>query len=133
LEEVSASVVDFASGTRIAESLHVFNTAWAGRLLGRGAVVIVVSDGWERGSAETLKKEMRVLSERCYRLVWLNPRLGQPSYEPRVEGMAAALHHVHDFLACHNMQSLEAVAAHLTRLPRRRGNGLALGNGGRAA
>ena len=82
--------------------------------------------GWERGSAETLKKEMRVLRERCYRLVWLNPRLGQPSYEPRVAGMAAALHHVDDFLTCHNLQSLSAVAAHLMQLPRQRGRALGL-------
>jgi uncharacterized protein with von Willebrand factor type A (vWA) domain len=121
LDEVSASVVDFASGTRIAESLHAFNSEWAGRLLARGAVVIIMSDGWERGSASELKKEMRILRERCHRLIWLNPRLGQPNYLPRVEGMAAALHHVDDFLSCHDMQSLEAVAAHLSALPRRRG------------
>jgi uncharacterized protein with von Willebrand factor type A (vWA) domain len=121
LDEVSASVVDFASGTRIAESLRAFNSEWAGRLLARGAVVIIMSDGWERGSASELKKEMRILRERCHRLIWLNPRLGQPNYLPRVEGMAAALHHVDDFLSCHDMQSLEAVAAHLSALPRRRG------------
>jgi uncharacterized protein len=122
LDEVAESVVDFASGTRIAESLHTFNTEWAGRVLARGAVVIVMSDGWERGSAADLKKEMRILRERCHRLIWLNPRLGQPNYLPRVEGMAAALRHVDDFLPCHDMQSLEAVAAHLEALPRRRGS-----------
>jgi uncharacterized protein with von Willebrand factor type A (vWA) domain len=122
LDEVSASVVDFASGTRIGESLRTFNTEWAGRVLARGAVVIVMSDGWERGSAAELKKETRILRERCHRLIWLNPRLGQPNYQPRVEGMAAALCHVDDFLPCHDMQSLEAVAAHLEALPRRRGS-----------
>jgi len=122
LDEVSASVIDFASGTRIAESLRAFNTEWAGQLLARGAVVIVMSDGWERGSASELKKEMRILRERCHRLIWLNPRLGRPNYSPRVEGMAAALHHVDDFLSCHDLQSLEAVAQHLAELPRRRGS-----------
>jgi uncharacterized protein len=122
LDEVSANVVDFASGTRIAESLHTFNTEWAGRVLARGAVVIVMSDGWERGSAADLKKEMRILRERCHRLIWLNPRLGGKNYAPRVEGMAAALSHVDDFLSCHDMQSLEAVAQHLAALPRRRGS-----------
>lgn len=122
LDEVSAKVVDFASGTRIAESLHAFNAEWAGRLLARGAVVIIMSDGWERGSAADLKKEMRILRERCHRLIWLNPRLGAPSYLPRVEGMAAALSHVDDFLSCHDMQSLEVVARHLAALPRRRGS-----------
>jgi len=121
LDQVSGSVADFASGTRIGESLHAFNTAWAGRLLTRGAVVIIMSDGWERGSAEQLKKEMRVLREKCYRLIWLNPRLGHTDYLPRVEGMAAALGHVDDFLPCHDMQSLEALARHLEGLPRQRG------------
>jgi uncharacterized protein len=121
LEEVSAQVVDFASGTRIGQSLREFNSVWAGRLLARGAVVIVVSDGWERGGAEVLQKEMRILRERCHRLIWLNPRLGQQSYEPRVAGISAALPFVDDFLACHNLQSLEALSAHLAGLPRRRG------------
>jgi len=126
LEEVAASVLDFASGTRIGACLHTFNTVWARRMLGRGAVVLVVSDGWERGSAEVLHREMRILRERCYRLIWLNPRLGQPLYQPRVAGMVAALHHVDDFLTCHNLQSLSAVALHLGQLSRRRGSGSAL-------
>jgi uncharacterized protein with von Willebrand factor type A (vWA) domain len=121
LEQVSAQVLDFASGTRIGQSLRQFNTAWAGRVLSRGAVVIVVSDGWERAGAEVLQKEMRILRERCHRLIWLNPRLGKPSYEPRVAGMSAALPFVDDFLACHNLQSLRALSEHLGRLPRRRG------------
>jgi len=123
LEQVSRSVVDFASGTRIAESLHAFNTLWAGRVLTRGAVLLIMSDGWEQGSAAQLKKEMRIARERCHRLIWLNPRLGSRGYAPRVEGMAAALEHVDDFLPCHNMRSLEAVARHLAALPRRRGAG----------
>jgi uncharacterized protein with von Willebrand factor type A (vWA) domain len=125
LDQVASTVVDFASGTRIADSLRAFNTEWAGRLLGRGAVVIIMSDGWERGSTSLLKKEMRILRDRCHRLIWLNPRLGQAHYRPLVEGMAAALAHVDDFLSCHDMQSLEAVARHLAALPRRRGDGAA--------
>jgi uncharacterized protein with von Willebrand factor type A (vWA) domain len=119
LEEVSARVQDFASGTRIGQSLHEFNSTWAGRVLGRGAVVIIVSDGWERSGADVLQREMRVLRERCQRLIWLNPRLGSASYEPRVAGMAAALPFVDDFLTCHNLQSLTALSEHLGRLPRR--------------
>ena len=121
LEQVTASVLDFASGTRIGQSLHEFNRLWAGRVLARGAVVIVVSDGWERAGAEVLQKEMRILRERCQRLIWLNPRLGQPSYEPRVAGIAAALPFVDDFLSCHNLQSLGALSDHLAQLPKRRG------------
>lgn len=121
LDQVAGSVVDFASGTRIAGSLHCFNTAWAGRVLSRGAVVLIMSDGWERGRPESLEKEMRILRERCFRLIWLNPRLGHAGYEPKVLGMAAALGYVDDFLACHDMQSLETLARHLGALPRRRG------------
>jgi uncharacterized protein with von Willebrand factor type A (vWA) domain len=120
LEQVSSRVLDFASGTRIGQSLHEFNSVWGGRVLGRGAVVLIVSDGWERAGAEVLQKEMRILRERCQRLIWLNPRLGQPSYEPRVAGIAAALPFIDDFLACHNLQSLRALSDHLARLPKRR-------------
>lgn len=135
LAEVSSKVFDIAGGTRIGESLHTFNTRWAGQVLGRGAVVVVVSDGWERGGPEILKKEMRILKRRCHRLIWLNPRLGEPRYEPRTQGMAAALEHVDDFLACHNLQSLERIAAHLGTLSRRRGGGVPARAGafGRAA
>jgi uncharacterized protein len=125
LSEVSSRVLDISSGTRIGDSLHTFNARWAGQVLGRGAVVVVVSDGWERGNPEVLKKEMRILKRRCHRLIWLNPLLGEPRYEPRVEGMAAALGQVDDFLTCHNLQSLERVAAHLSALSRRRGGGRA--------
>ncbi len=133
LEQVSAQVVDFASGTRIGQSLHEFNAAWAGRVLARGAVLIVVSDGWERGAPEVLQREMRIARERCHRLIWLNPRLGQPSYEPRVSGMSTALPFVDDFMACHNLQSLRALSEHLARLPRRRGRSRAYAAPGGAA
>lgn len=125
LEEVGARVVDFASGTRIGESLASFNRGWARQVMPPGAVVMIVSDGWERGDPMVLKKEMHTLSRRCHRVIWLNPLLGQPSYEPKVLGMAAALEHVHDFLPCHDLQSLERVAAHLRRLCRRRGGAVA--------
>jgi uncharacterized protein len=122
LARVSLAVVDFQSGTRIGECLRSFNTTWSRRVLGRGAVVVIVSDGWECGDVELLKREMRFLRDRCHRLIWLNPRLGERRYEPRVAGMAAALPYVDDFLAAHNLQSLKQLAEHLGRLPRRRGS-----------
>jgi uncharacterized protein with von Willebrand factor type A (vWA) domain len=121
LAQVSGSVVDFQSGTRIGECLRAFNTGWSRRVLGRGAVVVIVSDGWDCGDVRVLKQEMRFLRDRCHRLIWLNPRLGERRYEPRVEGMAAALPFVDDFLPAHNLQSLKELAEHLSRLPRRRG------------
>lgn len=120
LARVAGSVVDFASGTRIGESLRRFNVEWAPRVLRRGAVVLVISDGWEHGDAEQLAREVERLRLSCQRLIWLNPRLGHARYEPRVAGMAAALRHTDDFLTCHDMQSLSALAAHLAALPRRR-------------
>jgi hypothetical protein len=91
LDQAGRDVVDWAGGTRIGESLHAFNRRWARRVLRRGALCIIVSDGWERGDAARLKREMRYLQHRCHRLIWLNPLLGARSYEARVEGMQAAL------------------------------------------
>ncbi len=120
LDRVSHMVADFSGGTRIGEALQTFNRRWAPSCLGRGAAVIVVSDGCETRGTKVLEQEMRTLKNRCYRLIWLNPRLGGRGYAPRVRGMAAALPHVDDFLPCHNLQSLAAVADRLAQLPRGR-------------
>lgn len=119
LTEASREILDWSGGTRIGESLRAFNRAWSRRILRRGAVVLVVSDGWERGNAELLEKEMRFLRDRCHRLVWLNPLLRAERYEPLVAGMAAVLPFVDDFLPVHNLRSLEALAGHLANLPER--------------
>ncbi len=119
LTAASREVLDWSGGTRIGESLRAFNKTWSRRILRRGAVVLVVSDGWERGNAELLEKEMRFLRDRCHRLVWLNPLLGSRRYEPLVAGMAAALPFVDDFLPVHNLRSLEDLASHLASLPER--------------
>ena len=120
LEAASNQVVDWSGGTRIGESLRAFNQIWSRRVLRRGAVVILISDGWERGDVATLRREMRYLAHRCHRLVWLNPRLGSPSYRPLVHGMSAALPFVDDFLPIHNLESLQALSDHLVSLPDRR-------------
>jgi uncharacterized protein with von Willebrand factor type A (vWA) domain len=88
-------------------------------VLRRGAVVIVVSDGCDRGDAALLARQMRYLAHRSHRVVWLNPHLGHAEYAPRAEGMAAALPHVDDFLSVHDLRSLETFARTLARLPRR--------------
>jgi uncharacterized protein with von Willebrand factor type A (vWA) domain len=120
LAEVSQEIVDWSGGTRIGESLSVFNRRWARRVLRRGAVAVIVSDGWERGDVAQLEQEMRHLHHRCHRLIWLNPHLGQAGYEPLVEGMAAALDWVDDFLPVHNLHSLRELARRLGLLPSRR-------------
>jgi uncharacterized protein with von Willebrand factor type A (vWA) domain len=116
LEEASHQVWDWAGGTRIGASLQLFNRRWARRVLRRGAIVIIVSDGWERGDVATLRRQMRYLQHRCHRLIWLNPLLGKTAYQPLVEGMAAALPYIDDFLPVHNLQSLEELSRHLARV-----------------
>lgn len=116
IEEAAHEVWDWAGGTRIGESLRAFNRQWSRRVLRRGAIVIIVSDGWDRGDTAVLAREMRTIQRRCHRLIWLNPLSGQPDYAPRVEGMAAALPYVDDFLPIHNLQSLTDLSRHLAAL-----------------
>jgi uncharacterized protein with von Willebrand factor type A (vWA) domain len=121
LDAVTSEVLDFAGGTRIATSLQRFRRQWAAKICRRGAVVMVISDGCETGDVDSLKQEVEALQRSCYRLIWLNPRLGQRQYEPRVRGMAAVLPYIDDFLPIHNFESLRQLGGHLARLPKRKG------------
>jgi uncharacterized protein with von Willebrand factor type A (vWA) domain len=116
LENVGLLVNDWAGGTRIGESLKTFNFEWGRRVLGRGAVVLMISDGWDRGDTELLRREMARLKRNCHRLIWLNPLLGAPDYEPLTRGIQAALPHIDDFLPVHNLASLEDLANRLAEL-----------------
>jgi uncharacterized protein with von Willebrand factor type A (vWA) domain len=116
LQEVGQHVHDWAGGTRIGESLKMFNFEWGRRVLGRGAVVLMISDGWDRGDPELLRQEVARLKRSCYRLIWLNPLLGSENYEPLTRGIQAALPVIDDFLPVHNLASLEDLAAHLMQL-----------------
>jgi len=120
LREVSLAVPDWSGGTRIGESLKIFNFEWGRRVLGRGSVVLLISDGWDRGDVDLLRREMARLQRSCRRLTWLNPLLGSPEYEPLTRGMQAALPYVDDFLPVHNLASLEDLAERLTALDERR-------------
>ncbi|MFN3930002.1 MAG: VWA domain-containing protein, partial [Thermoflexus sp.] len=80
----------------------------------------IISDGWDRGDIDLLRREMERLQKMCYRLIWLNPLLGIPGYQPLTRGMQAALPYIDDFLPVHNLASLEQLAIHLERLPPRR-------------
>jgi uncharacterized protein with von Willebrand factor type A (vWA) domain len=113
-------VPDWSGGTRIGDALRTFNARWARRVMRHGPVVLLVSDGWDRGEPEDLKREMSRLQRSCHRLIWLNPLLASPEYEPLTRGMQAALPFVDDFLPVHNLASLESLAAHLNTLPSRR-------------
>jgi uncharacterized protein with von Willebrand factor type A (vWA) domain len=92
---------------------------WARRVLRHGPVVLIVSDGWDRGDPARLRQELGRLRRSCRRLIWLNPLLGSTRYEPLTRGMLAALDYVDDFLPAHNLASLEQLAGHLRNLPPR--------------
>ena len=115
LDRVSAAVRDWAGGTRIGDSLRDFNQHWARRVLRTSGLVIVVSDGWDRGSAELVGTETERLARNCHRLIWLNPLAGDPGYRPLAAGMAAALPHVDVFLPAHDLASLEVLGNLLGR------------------
>jgi uncharacterized protein with von Willebrand factor type A (vWA) domain len=113
LTAVIRSVSDWGGGTRIGESLRRFNTHWARRVMRHGPVVVLVSDGWDRGDPAILARELARVRRGCRRLMWLNPLLGGADYEPLTRGMQAALPYVDDFLPAHNIASLEHLADRL--------------------
>jgi len=119
LASVSKGVHDFSGGTRIGEALADFNRRWARRVLGHGAVVIIVSDGWDRGDPNQLTAELVHLRRSAHRLIWLNPLLGSEGYEPLTRGMVAALPYCDDFLAAHNLQALDDLGRLLAGLDSR--------------
>jgi uncharacterized protein len=113
LAELSAQVQDWSGGTRIGESLATFLAEWP-RLLDRRTVTVVLSDGWETGNPEVLAEALETIHRRTGRLVWLNPLLGSPGYEPLTRGMQAALPHVDVFAPANDLASLEQLARHLS-------------------
>jgi uncharacterized protein len=137
LARAAAAVPDWAGGTRIGENLKAFNDVWCRRALTRGAVVVIASDGWERGDPALLGSEMARLRRAAHTLVWINPLAGGAGYRPLVAGMAAALPHVDLFLPGHNLKALEALADALDEIPARRHaasrRGTVLAQGGAAA
>jgi len=123
IHRVSETVTDWSGGTRIGESLRTFNLRWARRVLRSSGVVIVVSDGWDRGDPALVGVETARLQRNCHRLIWLNPLAGVDGYQPLAAGMAAAYPFVDDFLPIHNLASLERLGEVL--------GGLGLGASGR--
>jgi uncharacterized protein with von Willebrand factor type A (vWA) domain len=119
LAEAARRVVDWSGGTRIGASLKAFNDEWGRRALTRGAVVLVVSDGWEREDASLVGTEMARLARQAYAVVWVNPLKGHPDYQPLAAGMRAALPSIDRFLPGHNLASLEQLAEILSGIERR--------------
>jgi hypothetical protein len=122
-EMVSHIVPDWSGGTRIGESLELFNRHWARRVLGQGAVVLLITDGLDREGARGLADATARLQRSCRRLVWLNPLLRYAGFQPRSEGIRAMLPHVDEFRTVHNLNSLRALVETLS--DDRSGRGLA--------
>jgi uncharacterized protein len=115
----SARVTDWSGGTRIGESLKAYNDEWGRRALTQGAVVVILSDGCERGDTALVGREMERLARQAFAVVWVNPLKGHPEYEPRAGGMRAALPSVDRFLSGHDVASLEALGTVLAGIERR--------------
>lgn len=121
---VARAVPDWSGGTRIGEALRVFHQRWARVVLHRAPVVLLVSDGWDRGDPVVLRDGVARLQRSCYRLIWLNPLIGTADYAPLTRGLVAALPFVHDFLPARTLTNLAELTLHLntlaTRAPYRR-------------
>ncbi|MGQ9366835.1 vWA domain-containing protein [Azospirillum sp. ST 5-10] len=115
LDAVSAAVPDWSGGTRIGATLHEFNRVWARRVLGQGAVVLLITDGLDRDAGEGLAAEAERLHKSCRRLIWLNPLLRWEGFAPKSSGVRALLPHVDEFRPVHNLDSLAALAKALER------------------
>lgn len=128
LARVSAAVSDWSGGTRIGESLRTFNRDWARRVLRSSGVVLIVSDGWDRGDPALVRREMARLQRSCHRLIWLDPLFGPDVYQPLAGGMKAAYPFIDDLVAVNDLASLQQLgdlladmAAHRSRRPDRAG------------
>ena len=106
LAKCSDSVEDWSGGTRIGESLKNFNQFWSRRVLGQGAVLLLISDGLDRDAGRGLELEMERLHKSCRRLIWVNPLLRFEGFEPKSQGIRAILPHVDEFRPVHNLESL---------------------------
>jgi uncharacterized protein with von Willebrand factor type A (vWA) domain len=115
LERIGQAVRDWEGGTRIGDSLRALLDVWSQRSALRGATVVVCSDGLERGDPAVLAQQIERLHRLAHRLIWVNPLKGSPRYEPLARGIAAALPFVDEFVAGHNLQSLESLGELLTR------------------
>jgi uncharacterized protein with von Willebrand factor type A (vWA) domain len=116
LEKISGSILGWSGGTNIGRSLHTFNRNFAPSLVTHRTVVVVISDGWDRGDVSLLEREMQDLKRRCKKIIWLNPLLASENYEPLCKGMQAALPYLDLFLSVHNVNSLIALGRTLQKM-----------------
>ena len=111
LRQAAGAVWDISGGTRLGDTMRAFVDRWGQRGMARGAVVVILSDGWDRGDVNVLAEQMQRLSRLAYKVIWVNPLKSAPGYQPLAAGMAAALPHVDGFLSGHNFESLRELAA----------------------
>jgi uncharacterized protein with von Willebrand factor type A (vWA) domain len=115
LDAAAGVVDDWSGGTRLGDGLRTFNDTWGVRGLARGAVVVILSDGWDRGDPAVLGEQVQRLQRVAHRLVWVNPLKASPGFAPIAQGMAAALPHVDELVEGHSLASLEALAEVIAR------------------
>jgi len=115
LAKAARAVPDWSGGTRLGEGLRSFNDGWGVRGMARGAVVVILSDGWDRGDPAVLREQMERLSRVAWKVVWVNPLKASPGYAPLAAGMAAALPYVDEFVEGHSLDSLERLAEVISR------------------
>jgi len=114
-ELIAEKVSDWSGGTRIGSSLAEYNRRFGPRYSGPNTVIVLLSDGWDQGEMTLLEREIKRLNSGVNRLMWLNPLLGMPDYQPIDRGMRTALPHVEDFLECHNLEQLETFGRKLEK------------------
>ncbi len=110
IRRATESVEDWSSGTRIGDALKAFNDRYGRRGMARGSVIVILSDGWERGDPEMVAREMERLSRLAYRIVWVNPRVSAPGFQPKAGGLVAALPFCNALVSGHNLNALDQVA-----------------------
>jgi uncharacterized protein len=120
IERAGRAAPDWSGGTRIGEAIKAFNDGYGRRGIAHGAVVVIISDGWETGDAGLLNREMGRLHRLAYQVIWINPRLAGESYQPLTGGIVAALPYVDHFLSGHSLDAVEEVAGAIASARRHR-------------
>ncbi len=120
IAQVAEAVHDWSGGTKIGAAIQTFNRTWSRRVARGGPIVLIISDGWDRGEPDLLAEEMRRLSMTVHRVVWLNPLAGRDGFAPETRGMKAALPHVDDLLAAGTLSDLETLVRLLESVPARK-------------
>ena len=111
LHRAAIAVADYGGGTRLGEGLRIFHDEWGQRGMARGSIVVILSDGWDRGDPDVLGEQMQRLHRVAHKVIWVNPLKVTPGYAPLARGMAAALPHVDEFVEGHSIEAIERLAA----------------------